>query len=104
MFYISLSYICIYIDVLNRIDDVKYNFDKNNSVSYNTRRNRKTDLTEYYNLIYEYLTDCISLNLNYNKTFYSDGNSEPDSTLSFLIKIIPFTELGVPNIGNVINR
>ncbi len=33
MFYISLSYICIYIDVLNRIDDVKYNFDNLNIFS-----------------------------------------------------------------------
>ena len=82
----------------------RYVIDQENSVKFSTSKDLKDDFTEYYNLIYEYLTDCISLNLNYNKTFYSDGNSEPDSTLSFLIKIIPFTELGVPNIGNVVNR
>ena len=42
-----------------------------------------------YNLAFENLTDCISINLNYNKTFYSDGNLEPDNTLSFLINSIP---------------
>ncbi|MDB0067754.1 organic solvent tolerance protein, partial [Candidatus Pelagibacter sp.] len=32
----------------------KYNFDDQNSISFNTRRNRKLDLTEYYDLVYEY--------------------------------------------------
>ena len=44
-------------------------------------------------------TDCISLNLNYNNTFSRDGNLEPNKSLSFLLKIIPFTELGVPNLN-----
>ena len=42
--------------------DLKYNFINNTSLSYNTRRNRKTDLTEYYNIIYEYKNDCLSFN------------------------------------------
>ena len=46
----------------------------------------------------------LSINFNYNKSFYSDGNLEPNKSLSFLIKIIPFTELGVSNIGNIINN
>ena len=58
----------------------------------------------YYVLDYEYLTDCLSINFNYRKTFYSDGNLEPDQELSFLIKIIPFTELGVANVQNLINN
>ena len=49
-------------------------------------------------------TDCISMNFNYNKTFYRDGNLEPNRSLSFLIKIIPFTELGVKNIENLIEN
>ena len=48
----------------------------------------KDDFTEYYKLVYEYLTDCLSFNLNYNKSFYKDGSLEPDETISFLIKII----------------
>ena len=30
-----------------------------NYLTFNTRRNRKIDLTEYYNLIYEYKNDCL---------------------------------------------
>ena len=81
-----------------------YNFDDENSILFSTSRDLKNDFTEYYNLTYEYVTDCISVNFNYNKSFYSDGNSEPDNTLSFLVKIIPFTELGVPNIGDMISK
>ena len=61
-------------------------------------------ITEYYDLVYTYETDCISLNLNYNNTFYRDGSLEPNRSLSFLIKIIPFTELGVPNFGSFIEN
>ena len=82
----------------------RYKIDNNTNLIFTTAKDLKDDFTEYYNLAFEYITDCISINLNYNKTFYSDGNLEPDNTLSFLIKIIPFTEFGVPNVGNVINR
>ena len=54
--------------------------------------------------MYSHETDCISFNLNYNKSFYRDGILEPTKSLSFLIKIIPFTELGVPNLGELINN
>ena len=39
----------------------KYNFDDQNFISFNTRKNRKLNLTEYYDLVYEYkkrLFDC----------------------------------------------
>ena len=44
------------------------------------------------------------MSINYNKTFYSDGNLEPNKSISFLIKIIPFTELGVNNIEKVMGN
>ena len=75
-----------------------------NSFEFNTTKDLIDDFTEFYNLIYTYETDCISLNLNYNKSFYRDGALEPNESLSFLIKIIPFTELGVPNLGKLINK
>mgnify|MGYP006872190147 FL=1 len=49
------------------LTDVKYKFDNKNSITYNTRRNRKTDLTEYYNFIYEYKNDCLVAGIEYNK-------------------------------------
>ena len=31
-----------------------YNFNSSNNLSFSTRENLKTDLTEYYNLVYQY--------------------------------------------------
>ena len=82
----------------------KYELDNENKISFEMNKDLKDDFTQYYNLIYTYETDCISMNFNYNKTFYRDGNLEPNKSLSFLIKIIPFTELGVKNIENLMEN
>ena len=74
--------------------------DSNISISKDLDEN----FTQYYDLIYSYETDCISFNFNYNKSFYQDGNLEPNKSLSFLIKIIPFTELGVQNIESIVGN
>ena len=79
-------------------------FDDENKFSFQMSKDLKDDFTQFYNLIYSYETDCISINFNYNKTFYRDGNLEPNRSLSFLIRIIPFTELGVPNLGRFIKN
>ena len=80
------------------------NFNDENSLEFNTTKDLIDDFTEYNNLIYSYVTDCISINLNYNKSYYRDGNLKPNESLSFLVKIIPFTELGVPNLQTFINK
>ena len=36
-----------------------FSIDENNYIKFNTRRNRKINLTEYYNLVYEYKNDCL---------------------------------------------
>ena len=81
-----------------------YQINNNSKFNFEVTKDLKQDFTEYYDLIYTYQTDCISLNLNYNKSFYRDGNLEPNKSLSFLIKIIPFTEIGVPNVGSLIGK
>ena len=70
---------------------VKYT--EEHSLSFNTAKDLKNDFTEYVNLIYQYETDCLSASLEYNKTFYRDGNLIPSKNLQFVIKFIPFAEL-----------
>ena len=36
------------------------------------RNNKKDNLTEFYNLIYEYKHDCLTASLVYNKEYYSN--------------------------------
>ncbi len=70
-----------------------YAFDQENKLSFETSKDLISDFTQYYDFIYEYKTDCLSIGLNYNKKFYRDGSLEPSKSLSFLVKIIPFTEI-----------
>ena len=77
----------------------KYNFNSENSLSFEIAKDLNDNFTQYYDLIYTYETDCISINVNFNNTFSRDGSLEPNKSLAFLIKIIPFTELGVPNLN-----
>ena len=68
-----------------------YNINKNNSLKFKTRRNRKINLTEYYDLVYEYKNDCLTAGIKYNKTYYSDGDIKPSENLFFSITLIPLT-------------
>ncbi|MDC0907553.1 organic solvent tolerance protein [Candidatus Pelagibacter ubique] len=67
----------------------KYNFDNQNSISFNTRRNRKLDLTEYYDLVYEYKNDCLVAGIKYKKNYYNDADIKPVEELFFSITIVP---------------
>ena len=70
---------------------ISYNFDENNIFSFSTRRNKKIDLTEYYNLIYEYKNDCLTAGIKFNKTFYKDNDLVPEENLFFTITLSPIT-------------
>ena len=69
----------------------KYNFNNKNSISFNTRRNRKINLTEYYDLIYEYKNDCLVAGIQYKKNYYNDADIKPVEELFFSITIVPLT-------------
>ncbi len=80
---------------------ITYEANKNNFVSFRTRRNNKTNLTEFYNLIYEYKNDCLIASINYNKEYYSNNALKPTENLFFNITLIP---LGSTNTDNVLNK
>jgi LPS-assembly protein len=80
-------------------NDITYKFSQNSSLNYNTRRNRKTDLTEYYNLIYEYKHDCLVAAIEYNKNYYDDRDIKPNEELFFSITLTPLTSVSSPNIN-----
>ena len=79
-------------------NDIRYNFDKQNSILFNTRRNRKTDLTEFYNLIYEYKNDCLVAAIEYNKDYYQDRDLKPSEEIFFKITITPFASVNSPSL------
>jgi len=66
-----------------------YNFDDQNFISFNTRKNRRLNLTEYYNLVYEYKNDCLVAGIKYKKNYYNDADIKPVEELFFSITIVP---------------
>jgi len=66
-----------------------YNFNDQNFISFNTRRNRELNLTEYYNLVYEYKNDCLIAGIKYKKNYYNDADIKPVEELFFSITIVP---------------
>ena len=69
-----------------------YNFNDNNFFSFKTRRNRKLNLTEFYDLVYEYKNDCLVAAFKYNKTYYSDRDLKPKEDLLFSVTFFPLTK------------
>ena len=66
-----------------------FNFDDQNAISFNTRINREIDLTEYYDLVYEYKNDCLVASMRYKKNYYSDADIKPVEELFFSMTIVP---------------
>ena len=69
----------------------EYKFNENNFIKFSTRRNKKINLTEYYDLSYEYKNDCLTAALKFNKVFYQDNDLKPSEDLFFTITLVPLT-------------
>ena len=65
--------------------------DESNFLTFKTRRNRKLNLTEYYDLVYEYKNDCLAAGIKYKKSYYEDRDLKPSENLFFTISLIPIT-------------
>ena len=72
-------------------NSTSYRFDDSNSIVFNTRKNKNLNLTEYYDLVYQYQNDCLIADIQYKKNYYSDSGIEPVDELFFTITIVPLT-------------
>ena len=70
-------------------NNLSYNFNQSNSLIFKTRENKTDNLTEYYNLIYQYKNDCLTASIRYNKEYYSSPSLKPNEELFFNITLIP---------------
>ena len=77
-------------EIISNSSTIKLDYEK--SIKFNIAKDLNKDFTEYYDLIYQYETDCLSASIEYNKKFYSEGNLKPEKNLFFAIKFIPFAE------------
>ena len=75
-----------------------YFIDDSNKLQFEVRENKKTKLTEFYNLVYQYTNDCLTAAIEYNKNYYSDRDLKPDENIFLKLTIIPFGETTSPNL------
>ena len=81
-------------------NETSYKISDTKFLKFRTRKNKKTDLTEYYNLIYEYKMDCLKAGIEYKKDYYTDGDIKPKETLFFSITLMPFgTSIDLPGVN-----
>lgn len=80
------------------LNETSYEFDEHNNISFSTRHNKKTNLTEYYNLIYQYKNDCLKASLEYNRDYYNDRDIKPDESIFFKLTFVPLGQTSTPNL------
>ena len=82
------------------LNTTRFALNKKNNLIFSTRENKSSNLTEYYNLIYQYKIDCLAASIEYNKDYYDDRDVKPEESIFFKLTIIPFGESSTPNLKN----
>ena len=71
----------------------------NGLFSFNNKRNIITNSSEFYNLSYEYINDCLRAGLVYRREFYNDSELETENSLMFKVTLSPFGSLSSPQLN-----
>ena len=82
-------------------NNTSFKFNENSSIAFSVRKNKKIDLTEFYDLIYQYKNDCLTAAIKYKKDFYTDNDLKPTEQLFFSLTIVP---LGAYESANIIPK
>ena len=77
---------------------INYENKDRSLISFETKRNLITNSSEFYDLSYEYINDCLRAGLVYRREFYIDSEVEPENSLMFKITLTPFGSIE-PSIG-----
>jgi LPS-assembly protein len=75
---------------------ITLNYNDNNQFNFSTKKNFKTDSTEYYDWKYQYQLDCLTAGLLYRREFYHDTDLDPNDTLMFSVTFVPFGTINSP--------
>ena len=77
--------------------NLEYVKGSNGLFAFEMKRNIITNSSEYYNLSYEYLNDCLRAGLVYRREFYNDSELESENSLMFKITLTPFGDIKSPS-------
>ncbi len=101
----KVSFNLDYLEERNHVGDEHYlghgidlNINDHNKFSFSTKKNYKTDSTEFYDISYRYAIDCLTAGLVFKREFYDDTDSdlEPKDSLMFTISFIPLGGIKTP--------
>ena len=100
--YPKMNFNINYLEERKHIGNQKYvetkaglNFDKT-KLSFSGKRNLLSNSSEFYDLTYEYLNDCLKAGIAFRREFYRDRDLEPEDTLMFKITFSPLGEISSP--------
>ncbi len=77
--------------------EINFKNFENSIISFSNKRNLITNSSEYYNLSYEYLNDCLRAGIVYRREFYNDSELEAENSLMFKITLNSFGALNSPS-------
>ena len=92
-----------YLEENKHIGDKKYFKTKisyakeKGELSFENKKDLITNSSEFYNLSYEYINDCLRAGLVYRREFYKDSEIEPEDSLMFKITLTPFGDIESPS-------
>ena len=81
------------------LNETSLALNSNSKILFRERRNKETDLKEFYNIMYQYENDCLVASLEYNKDYYSDRDLKPTEELFFSLTIIPLSTFNTPTLS-----
>ena len=95
-----------YLEERNHIGDrhvadasIEYDINSKNQLIFNSTRNLLKNSSDYYDLSYNYINDCLKAGLVYRRQFYSDADTDAEDSLMFKITLIPLGQIKTPTIG-----
>ena len=78
---------------------ISISLNDSNKLTFATKKNFKTDSTEFYDINYQYINDCLTAGLVYRREFYEDSDVEKNDSLMFVITFVPFTGISTPRLN-----
>tara|TARA_B100000579_G_scaffold391656_1_gene367033 strand:+ start:1204 stop:3558 length:2355 start_codon:yes stop_codon:yes gene_type:complete len=75
---------------------IKIDFSNSGELNFNIKKNLETESTEFYDLAYDYINDCLKAGLVFRREFYTDRDVASTDSLMFRISLFPFGEAKSP--------
>ena len=76
--------------------ELNYAIGESGKLSFSAKRDLLKSSSEFYNLSYQYINDCLRAGIAYRREFYVDKDIEAENYLMFTIDIVPFGSLSSP--------